>query len=167
MEFFSGLLKMAADGLRQSSWPSKGEWHETDAAVADFMIGPAYMMLMGFAVEDTLKAMIIAREPEIVEEEELPKSICTHDLGKLWERVGLPRCSEYNRLLTRLHTFIVSFGRYPVSRLKRDMDTVLDAHFYGESDFPGMERLWAFLQKKLSELCPEIPLENEASPANH
>lgn len=152
-------LKKAADGLRQSAWPPERGWHDTQAATADFIIGPVYMMLMGFAVENVLKAMIIAREPENVEDQKLSKLICQHDLCRLWDCVGLTRCAEYERELRCLETFAVSFGRYPVTKLKRDMDSMLSAGFHGEVHFPVMDRLWGFLQRKFAELSPDIPLD--------
>ena len=152
-------LKRAADQLRQSAWPEARRRNDVLAATADFMIGPVYMMLMGLAVENVLKAMVIAREPGNVEEQKLSTLICQHDLRRLWHRVGLRRCPEYDRELTRLETFVVSLGRYPVTKLKRDMDRTVGAGFHGQAAFPTMDRLWVFLQREFTNLCPDIGLD--------
>lgn len=153
-------LKNAADSLRESCWPSEREWHDSEAALADFMIGPVYMMLMAFAIENLLKAMIIKREPNLVEKQKLAKSIRKHDLNEYSGRLGLRQCPQYHHLLKRLEMFAVSWGRYPVTAIKRDMDSMLHAHFNGDADFESVQSLWGFLRKKLRELLPDMPLED-------
>ena len=49
-------LKEAADVLRDTCWPKDRKPYDSDAAAADFTLGPVYMLLMGMAVEAALKA---------------------------------------------------------------------------------------------------------------
>jgi hypothetical protein len=123
------------------------------------MKADVYMMLLGMAVENVLKAMLVAKNPALVESQKLATEFKTHDLLSLWERLGLRRCETYDRLLRRLRAFIDAFGRYPVTALKRDMDSMIGCTFHGRTDFTATDRLWRWLLKRLYDVCPQTDPE--------
>jgi len=152
----SSRLKQAADSLRDACWPKEKKYRDLNAATADFRIGPVYMLLMGMAVEDALKAIIVVQDDECIEEEGLSNDFAKHDLRGLCSKAGLRRYRQDDRLLDRLGSFIVTFGRYPVSRKRCQMDTMIGSSFHGEPDFDNVTRLWVFLEKQLKKAIPTL-----------
>ncbi|MCX6006201.1 MAG: hypothetical protein NTZ34_02950 [Chloroflexi bacterium] len=82
-----------------------------------------YMMLTGYAFENLLKGLILAKEGEKVLS---PKSwLFTHDLCELANKADL-KCTEADsNLLGRLELFAVQ-GRYPIPRDWKPYKTQLD-----------------------------------------
>ena len=114
------------------------------------------MLLVGMAIEDALKAIIVAQNDGSIGEEAISKNIATHDLKKLWDRAGLRKaeCREHDSLLDRLKNFVVTFGRYPVSKTKNNMKTMVGSSFHGDPDFDKVTRLWDFLEKHKRKAIP-------------
>lgn len=164
----SSRLKEAADTLRDTCWPKEKKHHDLNAATADFRIGPVYMLLMGMAIEDVLKAIIVAQDDECIEEEGISKDFATHHLKDLWGWAGLNRVKSQQRdsLLDRLESFVVTFGRYPVSSTKRKMNTMIGSSFHGEPDFDKVTRLWVFLEKHLKKAIPTLFEEKDSKQDN-
>ena len=65
-EITADRLKEAADSLRDAHWPTERQDRDARAAVADFQVGPVYMMLIGMAVEALVKGILVAKRPELV-----------------------------------------------------------------------------------------------------
>jgi hypothetical protein len=147
----STRLKDAADALRDTCWPKEKKQHDLKAATANFRLGPVYMLLMGMAIEDALKTIIVAQDDECIRKKVLSKDFATHDLKVLWSKAGLNRCRD-ERLLGRLQNFVVSFGRYPVSRTEDYMDTMMGSSFHAEPDFDKVTRLWTFLEQHATKV---------------
>ena len=161
----SNRLKEAADVLRDSCWPKKKKRHDQEAATADFRLGPVYMLLTGLAVEDALKAILVAENPHLVEEQRISTDLATHDLRDLWGRAGLPRCRQHDQLLDCLKSF-VTFARYPVSKTKQSMGTMIEASFQEESDFAAVTRLWASMERHMKKSIPGLIEETENADAS-
>ena len=154
----SSRLKEAADTLRETCWPKKKQNRDLNTATADFRIGPVYMLLMGMAIEDALKAIIVAQNDNCIEEEYISKDFGTHNLKNLWDRTGLSKVQirKHNSLLDRLESFVVTFGRYPITRTKHNMNTMIGSSFHGDPDFDKVTRLWNFIEKHLKKTIPTL-----------
>ncbi len=151
-------LKEAADVLRSHCWPEKRKYHDIDAALADFYIGPVYMLLMGMAIEAALKTILVAKDPALVGKEKIPQTIGNHHLKKLWNLAGVDRVRSRQRdsLLERLEICLVVFGRYPVSKKADGMAQMWKSIFQGELHFDQITRLWASLEKHMRKINPEL-----------
>ncbi len=152
----SSRLKEAADTLRDTCWPKEKKHHDLKTATANFRLGPVYMLLMGMAIENALKAIIVAQDDQCIQEKGLSKNFAKHGLKVLWSKAGLNKYRQNDRLLDRLESFIVTFGRYPVSRTKCQMGTMIGSSFHGEPDFDNVNRLWVFLEKQLKQAIPTL-----------
>jgi len=123
------------------------------------------MLLMGMALEAALKAVLVADRPDLITGETIPKNLAHHRLAELWSTAGLRRARGSGRYcpLERLESFLVTFGRYPISRTANGMKKLKGATFNGQIDFAHVERLFAQLAKhvevKVPQLCDE-PHEN-------
>lgn len=159
-------LKEAADALRINCWPDKREHHDVDAATADFHIGPVYMLLMGMAVEAALKAILVAKDRDLVGEEKIDGSIGNHHPRKLWKLTGLGKipCPQEDALLDRLENCAVIFGRYPVSRKASDMKKMTNSSFQGQLHFNHVAGLWAVVEQHAKEIVPELFNETTEEP---
>jgi predicted dienelactone hydrolase len=76
-------------------------------------------MLLGFAVENLLKAAIVKRNPrQIFDETErihaLPKIFKTHDLIWLCCQAGIALTKKQTETVTRISGLVVWAGRYPI-----------------------------------------------------
>ena len=128
-------LKNAADAVR--------------VTFADFFQRPVYMLLAGLAVETLIKAIIVAKNPKFVEEDQLSSGLTTHNLKKLYQTASLLENNSRNDLLLRLQNYVENFGRYPVTRRKQDMKRVLQTRIADQTDPDGVDRLWSFLVNKI------------------
>jgi hypothetical protein len=151
-------LKGAADALRVNCWPDKREQHSVDAATADFYVGPIYMLLMGMAIEAALKAVLVAKNSDLVGGQEISTAIGTHHLASLWNRAGVGRVpsAQCDSLLNCLEDFVVVFGRYPVSKKASGMSKAKHASFQGQLHFDQVTRLWGRLEEHAKKTMPEL-----------
>ena len=69
-------------------------------------------MLAGFAIENLLKGLLVARESPFDENGRF--KFATHDLRQLAQDAGYELDESENRLLERVQEFTVWTGRYPV-----------------------------------------------------
>jgi len=158
----SSRLKEAADTLRDTRWPKEKKHRDLNAATANFRIGPVYMLLMGMAIEDALKAIIVAQDDECIGEDVISKDFANHHLKALWSKAGIHKYTKDDRLLDRLESFVVTFGRYPVSCNKQNMNTMINSSFHGDPDFDKVNRLWTFLEKHLKTEIPTLFKEEDS-----
>jgi hypothetical protein len=79
----------------------------------------SYMMLIGFAFENLLKGIDIARCPELVDDSKLNMELWRarggHGISTFAERIASLN-SEERELFKRLEEFIFWAGRYPISK---------------------------------------------------
>jgi hypothetical protein len=76
-------------------------------------IGPTYLMLVGFAVENFLKGIYVISNPEIIKNDKLIK-LNRHDLLQLFNELHFETTIEEKDLIERLEEFILWIGRYPI-----------------------------------------------------
>jgi hypothetical protein len=72
-------------------------------------------MAVAYALENLLKGLIIANQPDLISEEKLDKTIKLHDLVKLSDRAGLTLSAEEEQVLQMLSEIAVWSGRYPAA----------------------------------------------------
>jgi len=74
-----------------------------------------YFLLMGFAVENLLKGILLTRYPDILKSNgSLPNTIKTHDLVGLSHKCDLKIEEKEKSLLDKLKIYILWQGKYPV-----------------------------------------------------
>ena len=151
-------LREAADTLRNTCWPKEPRHKDLETARADFRVGPVYMLLMGMAMEAALKAILVARKPDLVDARRISKSLTNHRLADLWNRAGLGRVRSRQRncLLDRLENCLVIFGRYPVSRTADDMERIMNSSFQGQLHFDQVAGLWACIERYVRRTIPDL-----------
>ena len=142
---YAESLKTATIVLRNSLWPKDRKRFNTKAAAADLLYGPVYMLLAGHSIETLLKGIIIANHPELVEQQRLSKELTHHRLSELYKKAGLKENNRYNELLLRLQNYIEIFGRYPVTKEKKDMGKLTKTRFAGLTDPSRIDELWKYL----------------------
>jgi hypothetical protein len=71
------------------------------------------MLLYGLALENLLKALLVAQGVDATATGELNSKLKTHNLLNLWRESGLPVAEGNEDLLRRLH-WAVETGKYPV-----------------------------------------------------
>ena len=144
-------LYEAAKAYRREHWPKVRQHHDTEAAVSDFYRGPVYMLLAGLAIEGILKALIVAKRPEVVLPQKLSPELTGHDLERLYRDAGLRESGTTIRLLHRLTNYVEVLGRYPVTKTKQSMGKMHSTYFSGggNTDFNNVDRLWERLEKKI------------------
>lgn len=92
----------------------------------------SYLMLVGFAAENLLKAAIVKADPDRIRKEaatrkRLPKILHTHDLYELAKRAGLQPSHRMETRLRRFAHIATWSGRYPLP--------VLPADYRGDATF--------------------------------
>lgn len=75
----------------------------------------SYMLLAGLALENLVKGILIARNPELITEH-LDTTLGRHNLVGLAQRVGGKLSKEETRLLTQLSQYVLWGGRYPIAK---------------------------------------------------
>jgi hypothetical protein len=70
-------------------------------------------MLLGFAIENALKGLMIAHDPALTSEEKLAKTLLEHDLCVLAACANVTVTAAENAILEALTCLVVWAGRYP------------------------------------------------------
>jgi hypothetical protein len=83
---------------------------------------PVYL-LHGYAIENALKAILIHRDPNLIQIATLATKITTHDLTKLADVAAFPLSDKERQFLTWLTEVIFWKGRYNVPREARKLGT--------------------------------------------
>lgn len=76
-------------------------------------VGPTYLLLVGFAVENYAKAISIILDPDVVSDGKLVR-LKRHDLLGLLADIRFHLSPEEDELVERLEQFVQWAGRYPV-----------------------------------------------------
>lgn len=128
------------DGLVHNYWILSSQERSSHQAYLS-----AYLMLSGFALENVLKAIIVAKQHDTLyqkfeQKQRLPKILQTHDLVSLFEEAGLnTKGKNIIGLLKRLTRCSTWESRYPIP--------LRPEQYRGEDTFslgPGFITLRAF-----------------------
>jgi hypothetical protein len=123
-ERYAKLLKRAADIIfdvykvpydKLCSLPNP--YYEIDVELGqddeDIHLKEIYYLLIGFSIENLVKAIIMIRHPENLTEEGLTK-IDKHETFDLLNENGITEFREYGAILKLLTEYVKWKGRYPV-----------------------------------------------------
>ena len=72
------------------------------------------LMLLGFAIENVSKGLIVQADPSVVNDEDAQLRLKTHDLVNLAERAGIDLDASEQGHLQVVRDYLVWLGRYPV-----------------------------------------------------
>ena len=81
----------------------------------DFHLMPIYYMLIGYAVENYIKGIIIINHPEYLTDDGLTK-IDKHETYDLLNENGITEFKKYDDILRQLVEYVTSIGRYPIGK---------------------------------------------------
>ncbi len=118
-----------------------------------------YFMLLSYAVENLLKASLVAKNgSQYKEKKKFPEDLKCHDLVKLANRIDLKLEAGEEDLFRRLTRSAIWHGRYPAPLKYSDMsgvDAFLDGSkhsvsWYGESDIERLNALISGLPARLA-----------------
>jgi hypothetical protein len=125
---YSLELQDAATAL----WRLRGERMEVtllhqsaaDDKLSKRLVNPrAYVLLAGFALENSLKAQLIVEQPALITDAKLHKPIKTHGLIALMERITRLAFSQPEKDIAEVcEAAIPYWGRYPVPRDYSEVD---------------------------------------------
>lgn len=108
-------LKHAADAVAEQWARDRDPRARPNPSRVPPNLGPAYMLLAAFAIENLAKGILIGRDPS-----RFPLTsgkqggLKTHDLMDLFSKVGGTWTGQERTLVKRLSTFAEWSGRYPI-----------------------------------------------------
>jgi hypothetical protein len=156
--------QLAAQGAVQSG--SQRPTHEEWESIRDIKLIRPYMLLIGYATENLLKAILVVQKPSTSEKTAGKlKVIKTHDLGRLCDMCAIALCQEERDMLDRMTRYVEWLGRYPVPLKAEDMlpaKPCKDYRDFGAEMFRGREqqvelgRLWVRIGRRLDEVHEEV-----------
>lgn len=86
---------------------------QREDAISEKQIYPALMM-MGFAIENALKGIIVADDTTLVSSDRVEKNLKTHNLRNLAETADITLDDAEAGLLEMLEYYVTWSGRYPI-----------------------------------------------------
>ena len=111
-------------------------------------LGPIYLLLVGFSIENYAKAVSIKFDPNVTENGKL-KRLKRHDLLGLLSDIDFILSSEEEELVERLEQFVLWAGRYPVPTNAKNVSPKKRRH-------PGLGDFLIYSTNKDSELCSSL-----------
>jgi len=85
-----------------------------------------YLLLAGYALECIMKGFLLARQPELVKnDEELHSSIITHNLSQLCENCGITLSKKEQQVIEVMNWHIL-WGKYPAPKKIEDMPSPVE-----------------------------------------
>jgi len=141
---------MIAQGQTWINYTTGGDPHpDLDSSLEELLsFGPVAMMLRGFAVENFLKGILVAREPNLWVKSSADKLFSwTHDLGKLADQAKISLSPAETEVVRRLTIFVEWGGRYPTA-IKPDKHPKTGAT-WSTDDLPVIDGLTARFREVL------------------
>ena len=141
--------------------PIKGTYSPPPGFRPKQLLQGTYFMLMAYAIENLLKAILIRQcmedyEQEVMRTHELPKDLKEHDLMFLINKTNFTINQTETNLLSRLCRNSVWQGRYPVPVKAAQLDSIVvhkgEAHFtafLAPSDIPNLNSLIKRIRKHI------------------
>lgn len=110
-------------------------------------INRSYFLLAGFALENAVKGLLIAQNPEYISQGELRGGLATHRLTTLIARIPDLALSDSEATLCHaLEAAIPSWGRYPVPKRPRDLT----------KEIPATRELWSVYTQLFSRVARKL-----------
>jgi hypothetical protein len=108
------------EGFQRACEAAFAEAEASESCEAEIThVEPNYLpagLLYGFAMENALKGLIIAKQPAVVSRSILDTRINTHDLVRLAKDAGFTLNNDERHVLERISIVVKWAGRYPVAR---------------------------------------------------
>lgn len=141
----SALILWTAYMLEEERLDSLGE----AALGQSFELGheDTAMMLIGMAIENLLKGILIARDSSLIENGKTASRLKTHDLTKLITWAGISIDKYDTQLCALLSDFITWQGRYPVPL----ESSAIRGLFRAKYDWKTLDNLFVRILKSVSE----------------
>jgi len=112
--FLARFTKEAEEGTGPiASWHTATE-EELGKEVTDISLITEYCLLMGYALENLLKGILMDEHPEYFKPDAKIKDISSHNLVSLCKRCSLQITADEEELLKKLTDHILWVGKYPV-----------------------------------------------------
>jgi hypothetical protein len=112
--FLARFTKEAEEGIGPiASWHTASE-EELGKEVTDISLITEYCLLMGYALENLLKGILMAEHPEYFKPDSKITDISSHNLISLCKRCSLQITADEEELLIKLTDHILWVGKYPV-----------------------------------------------------
>jgi hypothetical protein len=126
-----------------------------------------YFMLMGYSLENLLKAILMIQHPEYFKPNQKLIDLRTHDLVDLCRRCKIKLLKEEANLLRELTVFIEWKGKYPIALLSKEMwgkikedGTVIPRGAINYKEKQKVESLYIKFSKELDLIKPaEVKLK--------
>jgi hypothetical protein len=123
-----------------------GESHalltELSAILTDSELGPVSLMLLGFAIENACKGILIQRSPDLVEDTALRRELRSHNLPHLMTACGHPVAGPELKALSFLSEYVQWAGRYPTPIRPLDAHSIGQRYNFFLSSRIPVEELW-------------------------
>lgn len=116
------------------------------------LLRPVYRLLMGLSFENLLKGIIIAHGKATEYEGKLDRSLKTHNINKLLDKLGANKCplsEEEKNILKEFTEDIVWTGRYPIPKDEDSHQIVIG---YSSKKHPQELKLWERLSEHLKDV---------------
>jgi hypothetical protein len=114
-----GSQEALEEGYQRACEIASAEAEASENGIAEIRhVAPNYLpagLLYGFAIENALKGLIVAKQPGVVSESKIGKEIHSHDLVVLAKRAGLALSKDECEALSLLSIIVEWAGRYPVA----------------------------------------------------
>lgn len=133
--------------------PNKGTYSPPPGYKPKQLLQSTYFMLMAYAIENLLKAILIKQsmedyEREVMRTHELPRDLNEHDLMVLIKKTHIKINQTETNLLSRLYRNSLWQGRYPVPAKAAKLDSIVmhngNTHFtafLAPNDIPNFKLL--------------------------
>lgn len=138
--YMATLLQKAAS---QMDWTRKKD-------ITDWRYLPIYRMLMGFSLENLLKGILIAENPEGFEVSKL-----NHGLKQYAEKIkGVHMSADEKALLAQLEPYVKWAGRYPMPKKPNDDFVIAHSKCLRDAELKLGQKLYDHLRSLCVELDP-------------
>lgn len=116
--YFSGMPKESATNIKLTP--------DQDEAQNYLRLKFPFLYLSGMAFENSLKGLLIMRDPSLVGEGKISEEIATgHKLIKLFEKADIVLSEEETNLVERIGDAVTWSARYPVPKKAKDFENKL------------------------------------------
>jgi len=151
-EFERTKAEMKKQGLTSRSESRTVEGEELQECLDSELLSD-YLLLAGYALECILKGCLLARQPELVEDEKkLAKAVTIHNLERLCRDCGIS-LSPLELQVIDIIAWHVDWGKYPVPKDLKDMPSPVESN-QRPLDIPGSP----FHERKLQKLVDGLYL---------
>ena len=116
---------------------------------------PAHL-LYGYAIENLLKGLAIAKDPSLINDKKFTQSLTSHDLEKLAKKLDILLTDDEKRILKVLSWGITWFNKYPSPLVAEDVLPKVDGKYdvcgiLFNSDHPKIDSFYDKIENLLKK----------------